>query len=76
MSWSLRADTVVDMFAGAGGGLAAGSDLELEVRCSERQLVALDLEQHVGEDRKRMAAFDDTADGLQWKKNHIPLYGY
>ena len=64
------------MFAGAGAGLAAGSNLDLEVGCGERELVALDLEQDVGEDRKRMAALDDTADGLQWQKNHVPLYAY
>ena len=64
------------VLAGAGSGLAARSNLELEVGCRERELVALDLEQDVGQDRKRMAALDDAADGLQWQKNHVPLYAY
>ncbi len=64
------------MLPGAGGRLAARRDLDLEVGRRKRELVALDLEQDIGEDGKRMAAFDDTADGLQWQKNHIPLYAY
>ena len=73
MSCSLRADTVVDLLGRACVGVGFGSDLDLEVGSGERKLSPCDLQQHVGQDRKRMATFDNAAHGLQRQAELRPV---
>jgi hypothetical protein len=65
-----RADGDRGVFAAdvAAGG---GADLDLDVGGEHRQLVAMLLDQHVGQDRQRMALFDDAGNRLQRGEQRI-----
>ena len=51
---------------------AVRGDLHFEIRGSHEQPAVALLEQHVSENRQRMAPFDDAGDGLQRFQQRIP----
>jgi hypothetical protein len=58
MSRSLRAPTVIERASPAPGS----GDLDLDVGGEKGQVLGRALDQHVGEDRQRVAPLDDAAD--------------